>query len=198
MKKFYPVPTAVRTTVVNLAQENARSLSREQIGHVDMKSVLLAQQHRQIAQPVVRTFWNAATSALERVVSVAWVEFISGVRTGASKYWFVLMGTRHHAQNPARHVGCHAKTVVGIRNVNTPAVSRASLAQKSAIGNADITVVASCVVSCAIAQDVTGLAKSSSSAEVRVVPIAAEVCVERSAFVPSARKTMATQSPKYF
>ena len=108
------------------------------------------------------------------------------------------MNALHHAQNSAHHVGCHAKTVVGILSANALVVRRASLAQKSATGNAYITDVASCVVNCAIAQYVTGRAKSSSSAEVRVVPIAAEACVEKIAFVPCARTTMATQSPKHF
>ena len=38
--------TAVRAAAVNLAQENAQSLSREQIGHVDMYKILPAQQLR--------------------------------------------------------------------------------------------------------------------------------------------------------
>ena len=183
--------------MVNLAQENAKSSSREHIGYVDMKSVLLARQHWQIAQPFVRTFWNAATSALEPVASVAWVEFTYVARTGTSKYWFVLMSTRHHAQNPARHVRCRAKTDAVIRLAKCAFVGRrAVIAPISAIGIVPILDVTSYVVNCAIAQDVISPAKSSSNAEVGL--IAAEACAERSAFVLCVTKTMAAQSPKYF
>lgn len=77
MIKSYPVPTVVRATAANLAQKNAKSLSREKIGLVVMKLRLLAQQLRQIAQPFVGPLWNVATSALGSVAHVAWVEFMS-------------------------------------------------------------------------------------------------------------------------
>ena len=93
------------------------------------------------------------------------------------------MSARRGAQALARLARFLAKTVACIRNVLTSVGRLASLALKSANGNALISSVASCVVNCAIAQDVTGPARSSSNVERTVVAIAVEVCVESNVFV---------------
>lgn len=93
------------------------------------------------------------------------------------------MSARRGAQALARLARYLAKTVACIRNVISSVGRLASLALKSASGNAFISSVASCVVNCAIAQDVTGPARSSSNVERRVVTIAVEVCVESNVFV---------------
>ena len=45
---------------------------------MDMKSPLLAQPLRQIAQSSVEPLWNVVTSALESVASVEWVGCTNG------------------------------------------------------------------------------------------------------------------------
>lgn len=77
--KFYlHALTVVRVVAVNLVPNNAKSTSRERIGHVDMKSPLLAQPLRQIAQSPVGPLWNVVTSALESVASVEWFGCTNG------------------------------------------------------------------------------------------------------------------------
>lgn len=92
------------------------------------------------------------------------------------------------AQNLARHAHLLAKTVANIQNVISSVGWLASLALKSATGNALILSVANRVANCAIAQDVIGPVRSSSNVHVErnAVHIAVEVCVESSAFVPCA------------
>ena len=93
------------------------------------------------------------------------------------------MSARRGAQALARLARFLAKTVACIRNVLTSVGRLACLALKCANGNALISSVASCVVNCAIAQDVTGPARSSPNVERRVVAIVVEVCVESNVFV---------------
>lgn len=197
--KFYPrALIAVRVVAVNLVPNNARSSKRERIGHVDMKSTLLARPLKQIAQSPVGRNWNVVTSALESVASVEWVGCTNGADRGVVVCWYVLIFAKCHVQCPVRHVPRRAKIVVSTPSASTNVERRACRAVTNAHGGVSITSVINGVVSCAIVQDVTNLATRFSSVAVGVIPTLVVVCVERSVFVPCARKTVEMQSLKYF
>jgi len=173
--------------VANLAQLNARSLLREAIGHVDIMSELPAQPHQQIAQSLVRPFWNVVTSAPEHVVSVEWAEYISDARRDVKGCWFVLMSVKRIAPAPAGHVPCGVKIVACIATAIKRVEIRVFRALRNARGSALITNTPNCVVSCAIVHDATSPARKCSNVEESVTVVV--VCVESPAFAQCARKT---------
>ena len=83
-------------------------------------------------------------------------------------------------------------------SASTNVERRACRAVTSASGSVPITSATNSVVSCAIVQDVTNLATGFSGVAVGAIPTLVVVYVERSVFVPCARKTVKMQSPKYF
>ena len=165
---------------------------------MDMKSPLLARPLKQIAQSPVRRLWNVVTSALESAASVEWVGCTNGADQGAIVCWYVLIFAKCHVQCPVRHVPRCAKTVVATPRASTNAGKRACRAVTNARGGVFITSVIDYVVSCAIVQGARSLATRFSGVVVGVILTRVVVCVERSAFVPCARKTVEMQSPKYF
>ena len=197
--KFYPPALiAVRVVAVNHVPNNAKSSKREQIGHVGMKSPLLARPLKQIAQSPVGRLWNVVISAPESVASVEWVGCTNGADRSVSVCWYVLIFAKCHVQCPVRHVPRRARTVVSTPSASTNVERSACRAVTNVSGSVPITSATNSVVSCAIVQDVTNLAARFSGVVVGVIPTLVVVCVERTVFVPSARKTVKMQSPKYF
>lgn len=96
--------TGVNANVQKAAQRNAKSLSRGQIGLVDMKSLSPAQQLLLIVQFLAEPRWNVVTRVLELVASVAWVAFTNGASRSVVVFRFVPIRASPGVESRVRRV----------------------------------------------------------------------------------------------